>query len=312
MFKKMLILTISVILLTACASASPQFEAASPAGMGGDADYAIYAEMEEAPASDDMKSSLSEGESGERMVIKNADLSIVVEEPSNAMDAIGEMADDMGGYVVSSNLYETQTDSGVKVPRARITIRVPVQKLNEALEQIKSGAGRVLSENISGQDVTREYTDLESRLRNLESAEEQLAEIMDEAKDTEDVLNVYNRLVEVQENIEIIKGQMQYYERSAALSSISVDIQADAAVQPLTIGGWQPVGVAKRAVQALINTLKFLGNVAIWLCLFMLPVVLVLYFPVRWLWKGTKYLFSSKKSKKEQKNKEQPETKAVE
>ena len=310
MLKRILIVTMFMILLTACASARPQLEAAAPAGFGGDV-YTedIYTEMEEAPARDALKSSLSEGESSERMVIKDANLSIVVEEPSLAMDAIGEMADDMGGYVVSSNLYETQTDSGVKVPRARISIRVPVQKLNEALEQIKAGAGRVLSEKISGQDVTREYTDLESRLRNLESAEEQLAEIMDEAKDTEDVLSVYNRLVEVREEIEVIQGQMQYYERSAALSSISVDIQADAAVQPLTIGGWQLVGVAKRAIQALINTLKFFGNVAIYLILLIIPVVLILYYPIRWLWKGVKRLFGSKKSKREQKNSEQQETK---
>lgn len=298
MTKKILVFTTLVLLMTACASRAPQMEALAPAEMGGDASYNGAEESEEAAYSQDMKSSLSEGESTERMVIKDANLSIVVEEPSLSMDAIAEMAEEMGGFVVSSNLYETQTERGVKVPQARITIRVPSQRLNEALEQIKSGAGRVLSENVSGQDVTREYTDLASRLRNLESAEEQLAEILDEARDTEDVLNIYNRLVEVREEIEVIKGQMQYYEQSAALSAISVDIQANEAVQPLTIGGWQPVGVAKRAIQALINTLKFLGNAAIWLGLYLVPVVLILYLPVRWLWKGLKRLFGSRKSKK--------------
>lgn len=311
MTKKILVFTTLVLLMTACASRAPQMEALAPAEMGGDASYNGAEESEEAAYSRDVKSSLSEGESTERMVIKNADLSIVVEHPSSSMDAIAAMAEEMGGFVVSSNLYETQTDSGADVPRARITIRVPSQQLNEALEEIKSGAGRVLSENISGQDVTREYTDLSSRLRNLENTEEQLAEIMDEATDTEDVLNVYNRLVQIREEIEIIKGQMKYYEQSAALSAISVDIQANEAVQPLTIGGWQPVGVAKQAIQALINTLKFLGNVVIWLGLYLLPVILLLYFPVRWLWRGLKRLFGSRKSKKK-KAKETKETKEKE
>ncbi len=309
MLKKMLILiTLLMLTLTACAvRSSPEmiFEEAAPRAMGGNSD-AIYWE-EEKSVSTDMESSLSSEEQTERMVIKNADLSIVVEEPSQSMDAIGKMAEDMGGFIVSSYLYQTETDNGVSVPRASITIRVPSGRLNSALDQIKSGAGRILSENISGEDVTREYTDLGSRLRNLENAEAQLIEIMDNATKTEDVLSVYNQLVEVQEEIEVITGQMQYYERSAALSAISVDIQANEAVQPLTIGGWQPVGVAKRAIQALINALKFFGNTAIWLILFLLPVVLILYFPVRWLWKGIKFLFKSKKGKKKEIAKEKGE-----
>ncbi|MEA2007686.1 MAG: DUF4349 domain-containing protein [Chloroflexota bacterium] len=306
MLKKMFILMALLMLaLTACKAASPESISSrveAPRAMGGSSSDAIYGEKEESAS---MESSLSNEETSERMVIKNADLSIVVEEPSQSMDAIGKMAEDMGGFVVSSYLYQTETDNGVSVPRASITIRVPAENLNDALDQIKSGAGRILSENIFGEDVTREYTDLGSRLRNLENAETQLIEIMDNATETEDVLNVYNQLVNVQEEIEIIKGQMQYYEQSAALSAISVDIQANEAVQPLTIGGWQPVGVAKRAIQSLINALKFFGNTAIWLVLFLLPVVLILYFPVRWLWKGIKFLFKSKKSKKKGKEKEQ-------
>lgn len=249
--------------------------------------------------SDSSLSSYSGEESGqrlERMVIKNANLSIVVENPSESMDDVSQMASEMGGYVVSSNLTQVRTDRGVEVPQARITIRVPSEKLEQALEDIKTGAGKVLSENVSGEDVTKEYTDLESRLRHLNSAEEKLSQIMDEAADTEDVLRVYNRLVEVQEEIEMVKGQMQYYEQSAALSAISVTIQANEAVQPLKIGNWQPVGVAKKAIQALINTLQFFGDAAIWLGLFILPVLLIIYFPIRFAWKGLKRLFGSKKS----------------
>lgn len=246
-----------------------------------------------------------QGQTVERMVIKNANLSIVVEDPSESMDEIRQMASEMGGYVVSSNLTQVQTDRGVEVPQARITIRVPSEKLDQTLEAIKTGAGQVLSENISGQDVTKEYTDLESRLRHLKNAESRLTQIMEEASDTEDVLSVYNRLVEVQEEMEIVKGQMQYYEQSAALSAISVTIQANEAVQPLKIGNWQPVGVAKKAIQALISTLQVFGDVAIWLALFVLPVLLILYLPVRFGWKGIKRLFRSRKSSREEEDQQE-------
>jgi hypothetical protein len=194
------------------------------------------------------------------------------------------------------------------VPQANITIRVPVDKLDQALGEIKKGAGQILNENVSGQDVTQEYTDLESRLRNLENAEAQLNEIMDQAYKTEDVLTVYNRLVEVQEQIELIKGQMQYYEQSAAMSAISVDIQANEAVQPLKIGGWQPVGVAKNAIQALINTLEVIVNMVIWIGLYILPIALILFFPARWIWNGLKKLNARRKEKREQKKAEKEKT----
>ena len=226
----------------------------------------------------------------ERLVIKNASLSLVVDDPVKSLDNISNLADEMGGFVVTANMSERVLDSGAKAPQGNITIRIPADHLNEALQRIKAESKQApQSESINSQDVTSEYTDLGSRLRNLEAAEAQLTEIMGSATKTEDVLSVYNQLVQVREQIEIIKGQMKYYEESAAMSAISVDLVANAAVQPLTIGGWQPVGTARNAVQALINTLKTLGSLVIWVLLYILPVALVLFvifiLPLRWVWR---------------------------
>jgi len=226
----------------------------------------------------------------ERIVIKNATLSIVVSDPAKAMDAISQLADEMGGYIVSANLYQSKLDSGASVPRASVKIRVPAERLTEAMNRIKAQSDRIpISENIESQDVTSDYTDLQSRLRNLENTEAQLTKIMDSATKTEDVLSVYNQLVPVREQIEVLKGQIKYYDESAALSAISTELIANAAVQPLTIGGWQPVGVAKSAVQALINTVTFLANAAIWVVILVLPVLLILFavifLPLRFAWR---------------------------
>jgi len=259
-----------------------------------------------APAADQSQKSdgfnaqegLGEVPQQERLVIKDGSLSIVVDDPVHSLEAISSMAEDLGGYVVRSNLSQVRTENGLEVPQANLTIRVPAERMDEALGLIKSGAGRVLSEQVTGQDVTQEYTDLGSRLRNLENAEKELTRIMEAAEDTEDVLNVYNRLVDVQEQIEVIKGQMQYFERSAAMSSISITIQADEAVQPLQIGGWQPAGVAKRALQALINTMTFFGDAAIWIALYLLPVLLVLMIPVVVAWRVLRGILRRRKAGK--------------
>ena len=217
-------------------------------------------------------------QAAERLVIKNANISLVVDDPSASMNCISALADELGGFVVSANLFHRTLDSGLEVPQATITIRVPAESLNAALERIRSESEREpVREEVSSQDVTGDYTDLQSRLRNLEAAESQLAEIMGSATRTEDVLNVYNQLVQVREQIEVIKGQIKYYEESAALSAISVELVANEAAKPLTIGSWQPVGVAKEAIQALINGLKFLVNAAIWVVLLIIPMLLVFY-----------------------------------
>lgn len=301
MRNKLIVLSLVAVLLASCASGkSAEMDGFAPPASGVASNYAGDVEYSEDWGSSS-KESLQVQETQIRMVIKNASLSIVVEEPAATMDLISSLAESLGGYVVTSNLYRVQMDSGLEIPQASITIRVPAETLDQALDEIKSGAGQVLNENISGQDVTQEYTDLESRLRNLERAEEQLAEIMEVSYETEDVLSVYNRLVDIREQIEVIKGQMKYYEQSAALSSISVNIQANEAVQPLKIGNWQPVGVAKKAIQALINTLKFLANALIWIGLYILPVALILFFPIRWIWRGLKKLSQRRKERLAQK-----------
>jgi hypothetical protein len=221
-----------------------------------------------------------------RLVIQNADLTIVVDEPPTALTAITKMAADMGGFVVTSNMYKARGEDGIDYPQGQITVRVPAEKLDDALAQIKALTRNpkedVRAENRSGQDVTKEYTDSQSRLRNLEDTEKQLREIQASATRTEDIMNVFNQLTQVREQIEVLKGQIKYYEESAALSAINVQIMAQSAVQPLTIGSWKPEGVARDAIQALINTLKFLANLLIWLVLLALPVGLLVGIPL-WL-----------------------------
>jgi hypothetical protein len=219
--------------------------------------------------------------STDRLVIKNATLSLAVDDPLKSMDNITRMAETMGGFVVSAEMYQQTLDNGVKVPQVSITVRVPAERLAEALTTIKAETNQpVISENQTSQDVTADYTDLNSRLVNLQAAEAQLQEIMASATKTEDVLAVYNQLVSVREQIELIKGQMKYYEQSAALSSISTQLYANAAMQPISIAGWQPGGVAKQALQSLIHALQSLTNFAIRAFILYIPVLLIIFVPI--------------------------------
>ena len=239
----------------------------------------------------------------QRLVIKNADLSIVVDNPIDAMNTISRMAERMGGYVVSSNSWKTNNYQGVEVPEANITVRVPAELLDQALDEIKALLTDkdvdLLNENTSGQDVTKEYTDLNSRLKNLEDAEEQLRQILDEAYKTEDVLNVFEQLTYYREQIEVTKGQIKYYEESAALSSISVRIQAQEAVNPITIAGWKPSVTVSKALQALVNALQAIVDGAIWLILLIIPVMIIILLPFYLLFLLVRALVRRRKRRKQ-------------
>jgi len=218
----------------------------------------------------------------ERVVIKNANLSIVVDDPEQRMQEITAMASELGGFVVNSNLYKNTLESGVEVPRGSITIRVPSELFDQTLDRIRQGAIDVTNDNRYGQDVTSEYTDLQSRLRNLENAEELLRQIMDEARDTEDVLTAFNQLNNITSQIEVLKGQIKYYDESAAMSAISVELIANAAVQPIKVGPWDITGTAKQAVEALVEALQSIAETLVWFFIYLIPVLLVLAAPV-WL-----------------------------
>jgi tetratricopeptide (TPR) repeat protein len=316
--KKMLLLNlILAAALTLAACGSSQSKSMELSGYnGGDAPAAApMAEsydmaLEEAPAAPKNVQSASDAGSSsasvERMVIQNADLVIVVADVKGRMDAIQKMAQAMGGFVVSSNLYQSYTSDYVEVPEAQITIRVPAEQLDKALEQIKKDVVEVQNENRSGQDVTAEYVDLQSRLKNYEAAEAQLEEIMNDANRTEDVVNVFNQLVYYREQIELVKGQMKYYEEAAALSAINIRIVAEETIQPVVIGKWEPKGVALEAVQDLVDFLKGFVDFLIRFVIYTLPVLILIFIPITLVFLGARAVFRKWRGKKKVQPQETP------
>lgn len=234
----------------------------------------------------------------ERIVIQNADLSIVVTDVESRMKEIQQMAEEMGGFVVSSNLYQTYANNSVLVPEATITIRVPSEDLDNALNSIKEGAVDVQSETRSGQDVTAEYVDLKSRLKNYEAAERELSELLQNAATTEDVVNIFNQLAYYREQIEITKGQIQYYEEAAALSAISIRLVAEETIQPIEIAGWEPQGVARDAIQDLIYFWQDFVDFLIYFTLNTLPRLITIAIPLYLVFIGGRALFRKMRGNK--------------
>jgi len=227
----------------------------------------------------------------ERLVIQNADLAIVVKDPKARMKEISDLAKEFGGFVVSSNLYQSFTALGKEVPEASIVIRVPSERLDEALARIKEGAVDIDYENRSGQDVTSQYVDLQSQLKAKEAAEKKLLEIMDQATRAEDVLAIYLQVQIVQTEIEQLKGQIKYLEESADLSAISVRLIAEEGTQPIEVGPWKPEGAAKDAIQDLIFFFQNFVDFLIRFVLYNLPALILIGIPLYLVFLAGRALF---------------------
>jgi hypothetical protein len=211
----------------------------------------------------------------ERMVIWNASISLTVEDTTEAVAQVQVVARDLGGYTTGSESWLSDDQL-----HARLTIRVPAERFEEAMAHLRDLALEVNRESASSEDVTAQYVDLESRLRHLEAKEVQLLDFLDRAEDTEAVLAVYEHLAETQADIEQVKGKMAYLQNLSAMATISVELFPEEAEIQVVEEGWKPARTLRRAARALVGTLEGLGNALIWFAVYVLPILLVLAVPV--------------------------------
>ena len=202
----------------------------------------------------------------DRMIVRTGDMSLVVKDVIDARDNITQLALRLDGYVVSSSISGEEEEM-----RGWISIRVPDEKFEQALAELRSLAVRVKSESTNSRDVTEEYTDLQARLNNAEATENQYLALLEQATDVEDILRIYDSLSRIRQEIEQIKGQIQYLERTASMSLISVYLEPEASDKPLVSAGWSALEALKSAVRGIVTFGQWLVILAIWLIIF-IPV----------------------------------------
>ncbi len=209
----------------------------------------------------------------ERLIIKTANLSLLVKNVRESVSKIHDLAKSMNGFITNSSISEVGEKEGQL--RATVTLRVPAEKFDETLTILKNAAIKVKSENVTGQDVTEEYTDLQSCLTNLEATEQQLLQIMKRAGEIKDVLEVQRELNNVRGQIEQTKGRIKYLEQSAKLSSITVYLATVEEELPIVEEQWKPLAAAKEGLRSLISFWQGITNRVIYWGIFLSPFVTI-------------------------------------
>lgn len=196
---------------------------------------------------------------GNRKVIKTAYIEIEIESGKfeETMFELTALAEQNGGFVARSESY---SDSEGNLTSGYITVRVPSNKYNSALDKIKA-MGTIESISSSGQDITQEYVDLESRLRNYQAQEEVLLDLMAQSKRVSDSLEVQRELNNVQGEIEVIKGRMNYLDDMVSFSTIDVYFHEPEPIK--TASDWGFVQALKRGLRGAVTAFNWMVMVLI-------------------------------------------------
>lgn len=199
-----------------------------------------------------------------RMVVQNASLSLLVKDVSDSLKNIKKLAESGGGYMVSSNLnHPEEAASGY------VTIRVLAGKLDETLDALRKLSVKVVSENLSGYDVTDQYVDNNARLAVLNTNLDRFKEIMGRAEKIEDILRIQKEIFNLQNQIDSIKGQNQYLESTSKTVMISINLSTDEYTLPYAPSEpWRPEVIFKHAVRSLVGTLRKAGTAVIWIVVY--------------------------------------------
>lgn len=218
----------------------------------------------------------------QRKVIRTGQIQIHSTDTRAAMDAIATLVVDGGGYVSSAEVSPT---NGNEDPVVVITIRVPTGDLDTALVSIRKIADEVVSESIQSQDVTEEYTDIEAQLTNLTLLETELRALLADVReqpnaDPAKLLQVYNEISRVRGEAEILEGRRRLIDNQTALSTLSVTITPLPIDAPLVDDTWKPLLTARNALGNLVDAIQSLTDAAIWLLVFVVPVLAILSIPV--------------------------------
>lgn len=219
----------------------------------------------------------------DRLVIEESDMSLLVKDVVDAREKILEYTNKSGGYMVSSSTLNPQ-----EIPTAKLVIRVPSEKLEEALQTFRSLSVKVVSENLIGRDVTDRYIDLGARIATYEKTQQKFEAILNQASEISDITNLTQQIIYTQERIDALKGQQDYLKKNSELAKLTVYLSTDEIALPYTPSEtFRPNIIFKLAVRSLVLFTRTLATMTIWIAVYSIVWIpaLVIYISVR-KWKA--------------------------
>lgn len=286
----LLTLALALTLLTACGANIPQ--AASPAMKG---DYAIAEEaaMEAPMATAAMNTSnalAGAGETGSvpmpesRKWIVTVDMGAETEDLDALLAGLEETVAKRKGYVEDQNIYNGSTFSSHRRRNANLTIRIPAEDVDAFAAEV-SGIANVVSKNVSREDITLKYVATESKVTALKTEEARLLELLAQAENMSDLLEIEARLSDVRYELESYSSQLRLYDNQVDYATIFLyidEVQEYTPVAEKTV--WERIrdgfkdsleGVGDGFVNFLVWILSNSPYLVVWAVILVVCVILI-------------------------------------
>ncbi len=203
----------------------------------------------------------------DRMIIRTATLQLTVKDVGASLDQVRSLADANAGYVSGS---DSRVENDYTV--ATITMQVPARQFDAVMSKLRAIGIKVTQENVTSSDVTEEYTDLQSQLRNLQATEARMLALQQKADKLEDILTLDRELRQVQGDIEKIQGRTNFLSKRSEMSTITISLYPEIAAPPpvkAAAEGWNPGEIAAQAWNSSLQLLSGVVGAAITVAVFM-------------------------------------------
>ena len=211
----------------------------------------------------------------EQKIIYTLDATLRVENVDTTLELIAKQITSMGGYISESRKTERDTEI-----TAYMTVRIPVESF-ESFKGELSQYGTVSDQHLNTDDISREYFDVETRLRSWEAQEKRYLEILEQAKTVEEILQIESYLSNVRRELESLKGQLKYWDNRVQYSEVRMQILPIKSNFTVT-DPWQPVSITSTilaAKNAIIKSISLIWNAVNYLLVFIgyaIPVAFLL------------------------------------
>jgi hypothetical protein len=207
----------------------------------------------------------------DRMIIRNGQLVVQVDDVERSVGAVRTIAGANGGFVSASStrIEHVKGPDGVERDRsfANLTVQVRSDTYDPAVQALRA-LGKVESENGASQDVTEEYVDLDSNLRSLRATENAVMTMLQKATNLPDILTLQRELNGIRQQIERIEGRKRFLSNRSEFSTVAVTLNppplaAAATPTPTPVPGWTPVASAQVGWQASLRIVRALVDLAV-------------------------------------------------
>ena len=203
------------------------------------------------------------------------------------LESINQRVTELGGYIESRDIYNGSQYSGSRYRNAELTIRIPADKLDSFVQHVTDNAN-ITSNKETADDITLSYVATESRLKALQTEETRLLELLAEAKDMSDLLQIEDRLTEVRTELEQVKSTLQVYDNQVNYGTVNLSVsevkEYTVVEEPETV--WERIGAGlKESMDNLGNFFTDFFVVIVvslpYMAILLVPAVVVLLL-IRW------------------------------